>query len=233
MPGRSSAGCRPNPRRRRRRAEIVATEQRMRLDERAEVLARLERRHGEDVVAAELGADAVAHEDGVHPRVARLHALLRHAEQLDDVARRELRVREDDVAACAPYSGTSLRAFRVCGPAPTPGSAAVRGRGPSSSGSRHAAADTSSPRSGARRSGRGTARRPAGRGGSSPGASACANGRNRRRGSTGIPASAAGIAFVPCGLVGAKATISCSPAAASASPASDPRRYVAYARPRV
>ena len=52
----------------------------------------------------------------------------------------------------------------------------------------------------------------------------CARGRKRRRTSTGIPSSAAGIALRPFELVGANATISCSPpAAAAASPVSDPR----------
>ena len=45
--------------------QAVATEQRMCLHERREILARLERGHREDVVAAELGIRAVAREDGV------------------------------------------------------------------------------------------------------------------------------------------------------------------------
>ena len=71
MPGRSSAGCSPHPSapttasRRSSRAE-----ERVCLDERREVLARLERRHREDVVAAELGLRAVAREDVVDSRAA-------------------------------------------------------------------------------------------------------------------------------------------------------------------
>ena len=42
-----------------RQQQVAATEQRMRLDERREILARLERGHREDVVAAELGLRAV------------------------------------------------------------------------------------------------------------------------------------------------------------------------------
>ena len=81
-----------------RQPEVVAGEQRVCLDERREVLARLERRHGEDVVAAELGLRAVAREDVVDSGQRHPHAILGHAEQLDDVARGERRVREDEVA---------------------------------------------------------------------------------------------------------------------------------------
>ena len=53
--------------------------------------------------------------------------------------------------------------------------------------------------------------------------SACEKGRRQVRSSTSMPASAARIRSGPRMLVGAKATISCFPPAASTSPASEPR----------
>jgi hypothetical protein len=52
---------------------------------------------------------------------------------------------------------------------------------------------------------------------------ACANGSRHVRSSTSTAASARAISSRPAGLVGAKATTSCRPAAASTTPASEPR----------
>ena len=69
----------------------------MRRDQGLEVLARLERRDGEHVRPAEVGALAVRPERRLHARVRHLHPLGADAEPLDDVAARVLGVDEDEV----------------------------------------------------------------------------------------------------------------------------------------
>ena len=69
----------------------------MRVDERAEVLARLKRRRGEDVPAAELGALALGRVARVETGVRDAQPLRLDAEKPLGVARRELRVREEKV----------------------------------------------------------------------------------------------------------------------------------------
>ena len=143
-----------------REREAVAASSAMRLDERAEVLARLERRDREHVAAAEVGASRRRLvKTASTPGLRDAHAAPRASRAARDVARGERRVREDDVAACAPRSGTSRPCIERVRPCTHSGWRAARGRGSSSRGSRRAAADTSSPRSGARRTGRGSARR--------------------------------------------------------------------------
>ena len=93
----------------------------------------------------------------------------------------------------------------------TRGDAAGRGRGSSSPARRRAAAGTSSRRSEGRRRRRGAARPRDGRALLQAVRTACENGSGQVRSSTSIPARAARIRSGPRMLVGANATISCSP----------------------
>ena len=123
MPGRSSAGCSPQP-----SAPTTASRRSsrpssaMRLDERREVLARLERRHREDVRRRRARPRRRRAEDGVDSGQRHAHTLLRHAEQLDDVASAvNAEFAKTRSQRAAPRSGTSRCACGACGPAPTPG----------------------------------------------------------------------------------------------------------------
>ena len=79
------------------REQEVAVEQPVGLDERGQVLARLERGDGEHVRPAEVGALPVGAERLLHAGIRDLDPLRRDAEPLDDVAARVLRVDEDEV----------------------------------------------------------------------------------------------------------------------------------------
>ena len=111
MPGRSSCGCSPHPAPPdddERQAGV--REQRERLDERAEILARLERRHRQHVRPAEVGDGAVRGERRADARVGDEHPLTRERHRLREVVGGEGRVGEDDVARRAPRS----RYLRPC-----------------------------------------------------------------------------------------------------------------------
>ena len=197
----------------------------MRLHERGEVLARLQRRHGEDVVAAEVCLRTVAGKDLLDSRQRDPHALLGNLEQLDDVARREGRVREDEVAR--PRHVPVLRRVHAARPPLYPLRMAQRhqvvdrrGADPGALRRIHPVGEVEH----VDRAEKALDSRPPQA--APPLAPEVREGRNCSETSTGTPSSAAGMAFIPRGLVGAKATISCSPPATSAKPASEPRRYV-------
>ena len=90
------------------REQGVVAEQAMRGDERLQVLARLERRHGEHVRPAEVGTLPVRPEDLLHARICDLHPLRPDTEPLDDVASGVLGVDEDEIGRA--------RRVRVLGP---------------------------------------------------------------------------------------------------------------------
>src|SRR5207244_3970293 len=77
---------------------VRSSEERVRLDERAEVLARLECRNAEEIRPLEVGPLALGAEARVEPWVRDAHPLRRHAQQLDGVPSGEVRVREEEVA---------------------------------------------------------------------------------------------------------------------------------------
>ncbi len=63
----------------------VAVEQPVRGEQRLQVLARLQRRHGEDVRLSQIGALALRPEVGAHAGRRQLDPLLRHVQQLGDI----------------------------------------------------------------------------------------------------------------------------------------------------
>ena len=76
----------------------LSVEQLVRGEQRLEVLPRLERRNREGVRPPELGALALAREDGRRGGMCDAHALRLDVQQLAHVARRELRVADEDVS---------------------------------------------------------------------------------------------------------------------------------------
>ena len=97
------------------REQEVAAEQLVGLDERLEVLARLERRDGEEVRRAEVGRRPVGRELGPRRRMSDVDTPLRHAEHLDDVAARVLGVHEDEVAGLGRVPVLARRASTASG----------------------------------------------------------------------------------------------------------------------
>ena len=189
--------------------------------ERRQVLARLERRDREHVRAAQVGRLALGREARVDPGIGDAHPLLGDAEPLHHVPGGEARVGEDPVAGRARRSRTSARAGAASRARPTPGSAAARGRGSSSPAAPRRCAgyiQSEKWKTSSRPTSRSTVGRPrrlqAVR-------SAC--GISGVRTSTSSPASASSIRSRPRGPDGPNATSSCSPPAASASPATMPR----------
>ena len=104
MPGRSSSGCSPQPlppTTASDRTRVV--EQCERVDEGAEILAGLERRHREQVRPVAFRDGPVHTELRTHPRMGDQHPLPREAGRVREVVRGERRVGEDDVHVAAAF----------------------------------------------------------------------------------------------------------------------------------
>ena len=223
MPGASRSGCSPQPSAPTTASCSSRSQQPVRLDEHVQILPRLEGRDREDVRRAEIGGRPVRAEDVLRRGMRDADPLARHAERRRDVPSGVRRVDEDDVArrGRVPVLATCIDLV-------------LRGR-PLGMVKRHEVVDRRRAHARALRrvhpvrevedveARRAVAPPPGGRARSMPcarrgrrAAATCAPRRRPRRAQRG---SGAG----PVMLVGANATISCSPAAASASPPSEPR----------
>ena len=190
----------------------VAAEQAVRLDERLEVLARLERGDGEHVRRAEVGAVPSGREDVAHAGVRDADPLRRDARASPTTSSPvNAGVDEDEVAGAGGVRVLAAVHRRACAALPIPGSAAgtrswmVVARNARSLRRVHPVGEVQHVERAEQALGRGTTA-PA-----PPGAQRV-RGRQRPEAELDVdPSSACRIRAGPRRLVGAKATISCRP----------------------